>query len=62
MLRVIHPSPVEGIFEIPPSKSHTMRALLFASIAQGTSRIHTPLMGSDTQKMLDACRKIGADF
>ncbi len=41
---------------VPPSKAHTLRALLLASVARGTSVITNPLMGED-QKNLIACLK-----
>lgn len=40
----------------PPSKAHTLRSLLLASLAEGASEIHQPLLGED-QKSLIACLK-----
>ncbi len=53
-------SALAGTITIPPSKSHTMRALLFACMAQGVSQIFHPLWGSDTEKMIAAILQLGA--
>ncbi len=45
---------------MPASKSHTMRALLFATLAQGTSIIENALPSPDTDAMIAACRQFGA--
>src|SRR3990167_8799911 len=49
-----------GIIKIPPSKSHTMRAILFGSMAAGESLISNYLPSSDTDAMIKACEKLGA--
>ncbi|QEN09223.1 3-phosphoshikimate 1-carboxyvinyltransferase [Oceanispirochaeta crateris] len=54
------PIPLKGNIKIPASKSHTIRALLIASLAEGTSRIRNPLYSDDTLSCLKACRKLGA--
>lgn len=38
---------LSGHIHVPGSKSHTIRALLFASLAEGTSCIRNPLGGAD---------------
>lgn len=45
---------------IPSSKSHTLRAILFASLAKGKSIIHDYLPSPDTEAMIHACRLFGA--
>lgn len=45
---------------VPSSKSHTMRALLFALMAKGTSHIHSPLCSPDIDSMLKAIEALGA--
>ena len=45
---------------MPSSKSHTIRALLFASLAEGQSCIRYPLASPDIDAMLLACESIGA--
>lgn len=49
-----------GDVHIPASKSHTIRALLIATLAEGTSEIHAPLLSSDTTSCLHACKAFGA--
>jgi len=47
---------------LPPSKSQTLRAILFASLATGISTIENPLESPDTEAMIAACKAIGADI
>lgn len=57
----IHPQPfTTPSLAAPSSKSHTLRAILFASLASGTSTIKHPLLSPDTQAMIDACQAVGA--
>lgn len=58
----IRPCRVQGSLEIPPSKSQTLRALLFASLAKGKSQILNPLHSKDSQSMIEACRLFGAQI
>lgn len=53
-------STLKGEIAIPPSKSHTLRALLFSAMARGKSTIHHYLPSPDTQAMIAACRNFGA--
>lgn len=45
---------------IPSSKSHTLRALVFALMADGKSTIHNYLPSPDTEAMLLAIEQLGA--
>jgi 3-phosphoshikimate 1-carboxyvinyltransferase len=60
MIVHIQPSTVSGRVLIPASKSHTVRALLIASMAEGTSRIANPLVSNDTLSCAETCRIFGA--
>lgn len=60
MEKTIHPGKLAGTVRIPGSKSHTIRALLIASLAEGTSHIREPLYSADTRSCIDACRAFGA--
>ena len=51
---------LHGAVTAPPSKSHTHRAVIIASLACGTSTIENPLMSGDCIATMDACRKFGA--
>jgi len=56
----IRPGKLHGTIAIPTSKSHTIRALLFALMAKGKSHIQRYLPSPDTAAMIDAIRHLGA--
>lgn len=56
----VTPSLLKGSLSLPPSKSQTLRAILFASLARGESCIDNPLNSPDTEAMCAACRSLGA--
>ena len=56
----IGPGSLRGSLLIPASKSHTIRALLIATMAHGESVIRNPLDSADTRSCIDACRALGA--
>jgi len=56
----IHPSSIKGAVAIPPSKSHTLRAILFAAMAKGNSEIRNFLHSPDSTAMIEAMRAFGA--
>ena len=60
MIEAVGPSKLAGSVLIPASKSHTIRALLIASLAWGTSRILNPLDSEDARSCIWACRMFGA--
>ena len=51
---------VMGSIRIPASKSHTIRALLIATLAEGQSIISYPLNSADTRACKEACIAMGA--
>lgn len=51
---------IEGEVTPPSSKSHSVRALLLATLANGTSTLKNILDASDTRAAMDVCRKLGA--
>lgn len=57
----IHPSKLSGSCFIPPSKSHTLRAIFFAALAKGTSQIERYLHSPDTVAMIEAVKMCGAN-
>jgi len=57
----IEPSRLQGELQIPPSKSHTLRAILFAALARGVSWIEGYLVSPDTAAMVEAVRLLGAE-
>ena len=54
-------SRLSGKLSLPPSKSHTMRSLILAAQAKGSSTIHNPLPSPDTEKMVQALAALGVD-
>lgn len=58
----ISPGKLEGHLSIPGSKSHSLRALIIAALAEGESRISSPLDSADTRAGLKACRQLGAQI
>lgn len=51
---------LSGKMKVPPSKSHTLRAVLFGALAKGRSTIHSYLLSTDTFSMIEACKNFGA--
>jgi 3-phosphoshikimate 1-carboxyvinyltransferase len=52
-------STIHGDVKIPGSKSHTIRALAFALLAEGESVVEFPLYSSDTESCMDMVRRLG---
>ena len=53
-------SELRGRVPIPGSKSHTIRAVALASLAEGVSQIIAPLDSADTAAAVDCYRRLGA--
>jgi 3-phosphoshikimate 1-carboxyvinyltransferase len=51
---------LNGSVRMPASKSHTIRALLIATLADGESVLLDPLSSGDTESCLLACEQLGA--
>ena len=51
---------LSGAVEIPGSKSHTIRGLAIATLANGRSEISGALDSADTHACIGACRALGA--
>jgi 3-phosphoshikimate 1-carboxyvinyltransferase len=62
MEKTIIPSGLRGTIRMPASKSHTIRALLIASLAEGKSIIREPLFSDDSESCINACRLLGAQI
>lgn len=60
MKLTVEQSRLGGEVEIPASKSHTIRAVMIAALAEGRSRISGPLCSADTHSAVEACRACGA--
>ncbi len=53
-------SRLKGTIAIPGSKSHTIRAVAIASLAEGDSLIRSPLISSDTLSSVSCYKALGA--
>lgn len=53
---------LNGHIQIPASKSHTIRSLILAAMADGTSCIKNPLKSQDTLSTVAAIKQLGAGF
>lgn len=60
MIARIHNAAVRGSLTAPPSKSHTIRALLIAALAEGESVIENYLDSDDAHSCMNAVRLMGA--
>jgi 3-phosphoshikimate 1-carboxyvinyltransferase len=59
---IVKPSKLSGTIAIPPSKSHTIRALLIATLADGVSIIRKPLLRGDGASAVGAAKSLGAEI
>ena len=55
-------SQLMGACVLPASKSQSIRALLFASMALGDTRIKNILPSPDIEAMISACKQLGAQI
>lgn len=55
-------SVLSGSIVVPGSKSHTIRALILATMADGVSHISNPLPSNDCLSTVAAARQIGAEI
>jgi 3-phosphoshikimate 1-carboxyvinyltransferase len=62
MIIKVGASTVNGSVRIPPSKSHSIRAVFLASLAEGTSNIRYRLHSADVDSAITACRGLGAEI
>lgn len=60
MYFTVNRSQLSGEISVPSSKSHTIRAIYFAALATGTSRIDDFLLSPDSAAMIEAVRMLGA--
>jgi 3-phosphoshikimate 1-carboxyvinyltransferase len=60
MIARISNDTVSGTIDIPASKSHTIRALLFSALADGESVVANPLDSQDAASCIAAVRAFGA--
>jgi 3-phosphoshikimate 1-carboxyvinyltransferase len=59
MIRITRIKNRDLAIEVPPSKAHTLRALILASLAEGTSIVRNPLLGEDQLHLIDCLGRLG---
>lgn len=62
MKLICRQSHLRGPVTIPGSKSHTIRAVAIASLAEGESEIRAPLVSEDTCAAVEAYQALGAEI
>lgn len=60
MIARVKPQNISGTLSVPGSKSHTIRAVLIATMAEGKSFIRNPLTSQDCLSSMNAARAFGA--
>ena len=60
ILKVKNISEIGGTVKAPPSKSYSHRAVILASLANGTSKLYDMLYSEDTLASIRACKALGA--
>jgi 3-phosphoshikimate 1-carboxyvinyltransferase len=60
MKLIVRKSRLKGTVTIPASKSHTIRAVAIASLAEGESSIREPLVSGDTEAVVACYQALGA--
>ncbi len=61
-LKVRRSGTIRGDISMPPSKTHSFRALILAALADGTSIIRRPKISSDWHEAVKAMRLYGAEI
>ncbi|MBQ9027027.1 MAG: 3-phosphoshikimate 1-carboxyvinyltransferase [Methanobrevibacter sp.] len=61
-LKVKNISNIGGVVKAPPSKSYSHRAVILASLANGTSKLYDMLFSEDTLASINVCKTLGAQI
>lgn len=62
ILKVKNISEIGGVVKAPPSKSYSHRAVILASLAEGTSKLYDMLYSEDTLASIRVCKALGAEI
>ena len=62
ILKVKNISKIGGVVKAPPSKSYSHRAVILASLANGTSKLYDMLYSEDTLASIRVCKELGAEI
>lgn len=60
MKLLVKPSRIRGSIAVTGSKSHTIRGIAAALMADGVSTLYAPLESADTRSTLEAAKLFGA--
>lgn len=60
MKEIIKAKSISGVIDAPPSKAHTLRAIIIASIAKGETTIKNGLIAEDQEHTMKAMTQLGA--
>jgi len=52
----------DAVFNAPPSKAHTLRAIIISSLANGVSTIRNPLLALDQINTINALKNLGVNI
>jgi len=61
-LKIKNFSKIGGTVKAPPSKSYSHRAVILASLAEGTSRLYDILLSEDVLSSIRVCKILGAEI
>lgn len=61
-LKIQNTTQIKGTVGAPPSKSYSHRAIILASLSNGTSILKNPLISEDTLASINICRCFGAEI
>jgi 3-phosphoshikimate 1-carboxyvinyltransferase len=50
------------VVDAPPSKAHTLRALIISSLSNGVSTIYNPLLGQDQRNVIECLKRLGVEI
>jgi 3-phosphoshikimate 1-carboxyvinyltransferase len=50
------------VVDAPPSKAHTLRALIIGSLSAGETRIYNPLLGQDQRNVIECLKRLGVEI
>ena len=59
---LIRPKKLKGMIDVVPSKSYSHRAIIAASLANGTSVVKNVMYSNDIIRTINCCKAFGADI
>ena len=62
MIEIKPSGKIDAVFDAPPSKAHTLRALFISSLASGKTTLARPLLADDQLVAMNALKEFGVVF